>query len=61
MGIRRVPHRTHTPILRYIFKVMSTRSIARTADVSRNTDLKFIVDAGREFAAYQDQSLRDLR
>ena len=52
--------KTRTLILRCLVEGMSIRSTARTADVSKNTVMKLMVDAGRACAAYQDQALRDL-
>ena len=51
---------TRTLILRCLVEGMSIRSTARTADVSKNTVVKLMVDAGKACAAYQDQALRDL-
>ena len=39
---------------------MSVRGTARTADVSKNTVAKLLVDAGRACSTYQDRELRDL-
>ena len=39
---------------------MSLRAVARTAEVSRDTVAKLLVDAGRACADYQDEALRNL-
>ena len=51
---------TRTLILRCLVEGMSIRSTARTADVSKNTVTKLLIDAGKACAAYQDQALCDL-
>ena len=58
--MNRLPLKTRTLILRCLVEGMSIRSTARTADVSKNTVMKLMVDAGRACQAYQDQALRDL-
>ena len=45
---------------RCLVEGMSIRSTARTADVSKNTVVKLLVDAGKACAAYQDWALCDL-
>ena len=40
---------------------MSIRSTARSADVSKNTVLNLLVNAGRVCSEFQDCELRDLR
>ena len=52
--------KTRALILRCLVEGMSIRSTARTADVSKNTVMKLMVDAGKACAAYQDQVLHDL-
>ena len=52
--------KTRTLIVRCLVEGMSIRSMARTADVSKNTVMKLMGDAGKACAAYQDQALRDL-
>ena len=47
-------------IIRCLTEGMSIRSVARTADVSRNTVVKLLADAGRACADYQDRTLRNL-
>ena len=58
--MRKLNTKTRTLILRCLVEGMSIRSTARTADVSKNTVMKLMVDAGKACAAYQDQALRDL-
>jgi transposase len=38
----------------------SIRAIVRMADVSKNTVVKLLEDAGEAFSAYQDQAFRNL-
>ena len=52
--------KTRTLILRCLVEGMSVRATARTADVSKNTVMKLMIDAGKACAAFQDQALRDL-
>ena len=58
--MRKLNTKTRTLILRCLVEGMSIRSTARTADVSKNTVMKLMVDAGKTCAAYQDRALRDL-
>ena len=44
--------KTRALILRCLVEGMSIRSTARTADVSKNTVMKLMVDAGKACAAY---------
>ena len=39
---------------------MSVCSTARTADISKNTVIKLLVDAGKTCSTYQDRTLRNL-
>ncbi len=52
--------KTRTLILRCLVEGMSIRSTARTADVSKNTVTKLMINAGKACAAFQDQVLCDL-
>ena len=52
--------KTRKPIIRCLVEGESIRATARTADVSRNTVAKLLVDAGKACAAHQDRALRDL-
>ena len=58
--MNRLPLKTRTLILRCLVEGMSIRSTARTADVSKNTVTKLMIDAGKACTAFQDQALRDL-
>ena len=58
--MNRLPLKTQTLILRCLVEGMSVRSTARTADVSKNTVIKLLVDAGKACSTYQDRTLRDL-
>ena len=55
-----LPRHKKVLILRCLVEGMSIRSVARTADVSRNTVVKLLADAGRACADYQDKELRNL-
>ena len=55
-----LPLKTQTLILRCLVEGMSVRSTARTADVSKNTVIKLLVDAGKACSAYQALTLRNL-
>ena len=59
--MRRLDTKVRILILRCLVEGMSIRSTARTADVSKNTVTKLLIDAGKACAAYQDEALRDLR
>ena len=52
--------KTRKLILRCLVEGQSIRATARTAEVSKNTVLKLLVDAGKACAAFQDEALRDL-
>lgn len=52
--------KTRKLIIRCLVEGQSIRSTARTADVSKNTVSKLLIDAGRACAAYQGRVLRDL-
>ena len=58
--MNKLPPKTRTLILRCLVEGMSIRATARTADVSKNTVTKLMVDAGKACAEYQDHALRDL-
>ncbi len=49
-----------TLIIRCLVEGQSVRSTARTAEVSKNTVTKLLIDAGKACADYQDKALRDL-
>ena len=52
--------KTRALILRCLVEGQSIRSTARTADVSKNTVTKLMIDASKACADYQDRVLRDL-
>ena len=52
--------KTRTRIIHSLVEGNSVRATARMADVSKNTVMNLLVDAGKACAAYQDQALRDL-
>ena len=58
--MNRLDTKTRTLILRCLVEGMSVRATARTADVSKNTVNKLLIDAGKACADYQDKALRDL-
>ena len=58
--MNRLPLEKRTLILQCLVEGMSVRGTARTADVSKNTVLKLLVDAGRACAAYQSRELVNL-
>ena len=55
-----LPRERRALILRCLVEGMSMRATARTAEVSKNTVAKLLVDAGRACAEYQDRTLRGL-
>ena len=58
--MNRLPLKTQTLILRCLVEGMSVRSTARTADVSKNTVIKLLVDAGNACNKYQAHTLQNL-
>ena len=58
--MNKLPLKTRTLILRCLVEGMSIRATARTADVTKNTVAKLLVDAGKACSAYQDRELHDL-
>ena len=52
--------KTRKLIIRCLVEGQSIRATARTADVSKNTVSKLLIDAGKACAAYQDNALHDL-
>ena len=52
--------KTRKLIIRCLVEGQSVRATARTADVSKNTVTKLLIDAGKACADYQDKALRDL-
>ncbi len=55
-----LPLKTRKLIIRCLVEGQGIRSTARTADVSKNTVTKLLIDAGKACAEYQDKALRDL-
>ena len=51
---------TRKLIIRCLVEGQSIRATARTADVSKNTVTKLLIDAGKACADLQDKVLRDL-
>ena len=58
--MNRLDPKTRKLILRCLVEGQSVRATARTADVSKNTVAKLLVDAGKVCADFQDKALRDL-
>ena len=58
--MNRLPDHKRVLIIRCLVEGMSIRSTARTADVSKNTVLKLLREAGKACAEFQDRQLRDL-
>lgn len=59
-GMNKLPLKTRVLILRCLVEGQSIRATARTADVSKNTVTKLLIDAGKACSDYQDRVLRDL-
>ena len=59
--MNRLNVKTRKLIIRCLVEGQSIRSTARTADVSKNTVAKLLIDAGKACADYQDGVLRDLQ
>ena len=58
--MNKLPIKTRKLILRCLVEGQSIRATVRTAEVSKNTVIKLMIDAGKACAAYQDKALRDL-
>ena len=52
--------KTRKLIIRCLVEGQSIRATARTADVSKNTVTKLLINAGKACADFQDKALRDL-
>lgn len=52
--------KTRKLIIRCLVEGQSIRATARTADVSKNTVAKLLINAGKACADYQDDAMRDL-
>ena len=58
--MNKLPLKTRKLIIRCLVEGQSIRATTRTADVSKNTVVKLLIDAGKACADYQDGVLRDL-
>ena len=58
--MNKLPLKTRKLIIRCLVEGQSIRATARTADVSKNTVTKLLIDAGKACAGYQDKALRAL-
>ena len=58
--MNKLPLQTRKLIIRCLVEGQNIRATARTADVSKNTVVKLLIDAGKACADYQDKALRDL-
>ena len=58
--MNKLPLQTRKLIIRCLVEGQSVRATGRTADVSKNTVTKLLIDAGKACAEYQDKALRDL-
>ncbi|MDE0176819.1 MAG: IS1 family transposase [Defluviicoccus sp.] len=58
--MNKLPLQTRKLIIRCLVEGQSIRATARTADVSKNTVVKLLIDAGKACAAYQDRALNHL-
>ena len=59
-GMNKLDPKTRKLIIRCLVEGQSIRATARTADVSKNTVTKLLIDAGKACADYQDKALRGL-
>ena len=58
--MNKLPLRSCKLIIRCLVEGQGVRATGRTADVSKNTVTKLLIDAGKACAEYQDKALRDL-
>ena len=58
--MNRLDTKTRKLIIRCLVEGQGIRATARTAEVSKNTVTKMLIDAGKACADYQDEALRDL-
>ena len=58
--MNKLPQQTRVLVVRCLVEGMSVRATARTADVSKNTVTKLLIDAGKACSEFQDKALRDL-
>ena len=59
-AMNKLDTKTRKLIIRCLVEGQSIRATARTADVSKNTVTKLMIDAGKACADYQDEALRNL-
>ena len=59
--MNKLPPEKRAQILGMMVEGVGIRAISRMTGASKNTVVKLLVDAGRAFAAYQDQALRGLK
>ena len=60
IAMNKLDTKTRKLIIRCLVEGQSVRATARTADVSKNTVAKLIIDAGKACADYQDKALQHL-
>ncbi len=58
--MNKLPSAKRAQILNCLVEGMSIRATTRVCDVSKNTVVKLLCDAGRACSAFQDEALRDL-
>ena len=58
--MNKLPIKIRKLIIRCLMEGQSIRATARTVDVSKNTVVKLLIDAGKACADYQDKMLYDL-
>ena len=58
--MNKLPLQTRKLIVRCLVEGQSIRATARSADVSKNTVTKLLIDAGKACADYQDKAMCDL-
>ena len=60
-GMNKLDAKTRKLILRCLVEGQSVRATARTADVSKNTVNKLVIDAGKACSKYHDEHVRGVR
>src|SRR5581483_9642031 len=60
-GMNKLDRESRSKILHLLCEGNSIRAVTRITGVSKTTVMKFLVDAGRACAEYQDRSLRGLK
>jgi IS1 family transposase len=61
VGMNKLPLQIRVQILSMLCEGASMRSISRIADVSVNTVVKLLIDAGKACSAYHDQKVRGVK